>query len=151
MSNSLQPHGLSHAKLLSPSHIHYLVLVTKLSHCLASFCTPRPNMSAISVITWLPNFQFQSAMIKCASIFGVLENFVILLIELVNFCFFDINGWSIPLDYCDVEQFVLETNWDHYDIFEVSPSTAFWTLVDYEGYFVSSKGFWPTIVDIMVV
>ena len=29
------------------------------------------------------------------------------------------------------------------------PSTAFWTLVDYEGYSVSSKGFLPTLVDIM--
>ena len=31
------------------------------------------------------------------------------------------------------------------------PSTAFWTLVDYDGYSVSSKGFLPTIVDIMVI
>ena len=31
------------------------------------------------------------------------------------------------------------------------PSTAFQTLVDYEGYFVSSKGFLPTVVDIIVI
>ena len=31
------------------------------------------------------------------------------------------------------------------------PSTAFWTLVDYEGYSISSKGFLLTIVDIMVI
>ena len=31
------------------------------------------------------------------------------------------------------------------------PSTAFWTLVDYEGFFVSSKGFLPTLADIMVI
>ena len=31
------------------------------------------------------------------------------------------------------------------------PSTAFWTLVDYEGYSISSKGFSPTVVDIMVI
>ena len=31
------------------------------------------------------------------------------------------------------------------------PSTAFWTLVDYEGHSISSKGFLPTGVDIMVI
>ena len=37
-------------------------------------------------------------------------------------------------------------NWDHSVIFS---STAFWTLVDYEVYSISSKGFLPTVVDIM--
>ena len=27
------------------------------------------------------------------------------------------------------------------------PHNAFWTLVDYEGYSISSKGFLPTVVD----
>ena len=31
------------------------------------------------------------------------------------------------------------------------PSTAFWTLVDYDSYSISSKGFSPTVVDIMVI
>jgi len=31
------------------------------------------------------------------------------------------------------------------------PSTSFWTLVDYDGYSISSKGFLPTVVDIMVI
>ena len=31
------------------------------------------------------------------------------------------------------------------------PSTAFQTLVDYEGYSISSKGFLPTVVDIIVI
>ena len=31
------------------------------------------------------------------------------------------------------------------------PSTAFRTLVDYEGYSISSKGLLPTVVDIMVI
>ena len=33
----------------------------------------------------------------------------------------------------------------------LQPSTAFQTLVDYEGYSISSKGFLPTVVDIMVI
>ena len=31
------------------------------------------------------------------------------------------------------------------------PSTAFWTLVDYDDYSISSKAFLPTVVDIMVI
>ena len=31
------------------------------------------------------------------------------------------------------------------------PSTAFQTLVDYDGYSISSKGFLSTVVDIMVI
>ena len=31
------------------------------------------------------------------------------------------------------------------------PSTVFEILVDYEGYSISSKGFLPTVVDIMVI
>ena len=31
------------------------------------------------------------------------------------------------------------------------PSTAFWTLVDHDGYSISSKGFLPAVVDIMVI
>ena len=31
------------------------------------------------------------------------------------------------------------------------PSTAFRTLVDHDGYSISSKGFLPTVVDIMVI
>ena len=31
------------------------------------------------------------------------------------------------------------------------PGTAFWTLVDHDGYSISSKGFLPAVVDIMVI
>ena len=31
------------------------------------------------------------------------------------------------------------------------PGTAFWTLVDCEGYSISSKGFLPTVVDVTVI
>ena len=33
---------------------------------------------------------------------------------------------------------------------KLDPSIAFWTLVYYDGYSISSKGFLPTVVDIMV-
>ena len=34
---------------------------------------------------------------------------------------------------------------------KLQPSIAFQTLVDSEGYSISSKGFLPTVVDIMVI
>ena len=40
---------------------------------------------------------------------------------------------------------------DHSVILRLYPSNAFWTLVDYDGYSISSKGFFPTVVDIMVI
>ena len=36
-------------------------------------------------------------------------------------------------------------------IFDIDSSTAFRTLIDYEGYSISSKGFSPTVVDTMVI
>ena len=69
-----------------------------------------------------------------------------------NFSFFSITGWSIDLDYCDIEWFALETNGDHSVVFEIS-STYFLSdsFVDYDGYSISFKGFLPTVVDIMVI
>ena len=36
-------------------------------------------------------------------------------------------------------------------IFEIASSTAFHSFVDYDGYSISSEGFLPTVVDIMVI
>ena len=53
---------------------------------------------------------------------------------------------------CDIEQFALETNRDHSVIFEITPKYCISdSFVDYEGYSISSKGFLPTVVDIMVI
>ena len=43
-------------------------------------------------------------------------------------------------------------NRDHSAIFEIAPKYCISdSFVDYEGYFISSKGFLPTVVDIMVI
>ena len=43
-------------------------------------------------------------------------------------------------------------NWDHSVIFEIVPKYCILdSFVDYEGYSISSKGFLPTVVDIMVI
>ena len=50
-------------------------------------------------------------------------------IERFNFSFLGISGWGIDLDYYDIEYFALETSRDHSVVFEIVPSTAFWTLL----------------------
>ena len=59
---------------------------------------------------------------------------------------------SIDLDYHDIEWFTLEVNREIIlSLLRLHPSTAFWTLVDYEGYSTCSMGFLPAVVDIMVI
>ena len=56
------------------------------------------------------------------------------------------------MDYCDIEWFALETNRDHSVIFETPSKYCISnSFVDYEGYSISSKGFLPIVVDIMVM
>ena len=70
----------------------------------------------------------------------------------LNFSFFGFSGWGIDLDYCDIEWFALETNRDHSVVFEIAPKHCISdSLVDHNGYSISSKGFLPTVVDIMVI
>ena len=61
--------------------------------------------------------------------------------------------WSdTDLDYCDIEWFALETNRDHSVVSEITSKYCILdSFVDYDGYFISSKGFLPTVVDIMVI
>ena len=59
---------------------------------------------------------------------------------------------GIDLDYCDIEWFALETNRDHSVVFEIASKYCILdSFVDHDGYSISSKGFLPTVVDIMVV
>ena len=61
--------------------------------------------------------------------------------------------WSgHSLGYCDIEWFALEMNRDHSVIFEISSKYCISdSFVDYDGYSISSKGFLPTVADIMVI
>ena len=70
--------------------------------------------------------------------------------EPFNFSFFSITGWGIDLDYCDIEWLALETDRDHSVVFEVAPKYCISdSFVDHDGYSISSKGFLPTVVDMM--
>ena len=66
-------------------------------------------------------------------------------IEPFNFSFFGISSWGIDLYYCDIEWFALEMGQDHSVIFETALKYSISdSFADYEGYFISSKGFLPT-------
>ena len=56
------------------------------------------------------------------------------------------------LDYCDIEWFALETNRDHSVIFEIASKYSISdSFIDFDGSSISSKGFLPIVVDIMVI
>ena len=63
-----------------------------------------------------------------------------------------ITGCSIDLDYSDIEWFALATNRDHCVVFEIASKYCISdSFVAHDGYSISSKGFLPTVVDIMVI
>ena len=54
--------------------------------------------------------------------------------------------------YWDIEWFALEMNQDCSVVFEIAPKYYISdSVVDYKGYSISSKGFLPTVVDIMAI
>ena len=61
-------------------------------------------------------------------------------------------GLGIDLDYHDIEWFALEMNRGHSVVFEIASKYCILdSFVDYDGYSIPSKGFFPTVVDIMVM
>ena len=72
-------------------------------------------------------------------------------VNILGISFFSVTGWGIDLDYRDIEWFA----WRRTEIIllflRLHSSTTFWILFDYGGNSISSKGFLPTVVDIMVI
>ena len=61
-------------------------------------------------------------------------------------------GKGIDLHCCDIEWFALVSNRDHSVISDIAAKYYILdSFVDHEGYSISSKGFLPTVVDIMVI
>ena len=118
-------------------------LLTKLYFCPASFCTPRPNLPVISSYFCIPMPYDED------DIF-----FLVLVLEgLVG-----LHGtsqlqllWYQRLGH-RLGWFASEINWDHSVIFKIAPQYFIsGSFVDSEGYSISSKGFLPILVDIMVI
>ena len=88
------------------------------SLCPASFCTPGQTGLLPQVISWLPTFAFQSPMMI---FFGCqFQKVLYIFIEPFRFSFFNIIGWGIDLDYCDIERFALQMNRDPSVTFEIA-------------------------------
>ena len=58
--------------------------------------------------------------------------------------------WGVYLHYNDIEWFALEMSRDHSVVFELASKYCN-SFVEYDGYSISSEGFLPTVVDIMVI
>jgi len=59
---------------------------------------------------------------------------------------------GLDLDYRDIELFALEMNRDHSVVFEIASKYCISnSFVDHDCYAISSKGFLPAVVDIMVI
>ena len=56
------------------------------------------------------------------------------------------------MEYHDAVRFALQMNRDHSVILEIASKYSISdSFVDHDGYSISSKGFLPTVVDIMVI
>ena len=73
-------------------------------------------------------------------------------VDILGISVFSITGWGIELHYSDIEWFALEMNRDHSIVFEIASKYCISdSFVDHDGYSISSEGFLPTVVDIMVI
>ena len=122
------------------------------SLCLASFCAPSPNMPVtpgVSTSYFCVPFPYDEKDIFFGCQF---QKGLQVFAEPFNFSFFSITGWHIDLDYCDIEWFSLEMDRVHSVVLKMAPKYCISdSLVYYEGYSISSKGFFPTVVDITVI
>ena len=119
--------------------------------CPASFCTPRPNLPVTPGISWLPTFAFQSPIMK-RTLFWVLviEDLVGLhrTIQLQLLQCYWLGHRRGLLWYWMV---CLGDEQRSFCFFEIASKYCISaSFVDHDGYSISSEGFLPTVVDIMV-
>ena len=89
---------------------------------------------------------------KRTSVFVLVLEAPVGLIEPFIFSFFSITGWGTDLDFSNIEWFALEKNRDLSVTFEIASKYCISdSFVDYEGYSFSSKGLLPTVVDIIFI
>ena len=135
-----------------------------ISLCPASFCTPRPNLPVAPDVSWLPTFSLQSPIMKRTSFLGVvLEGLVGLhrTVQLqllrrywsghrLRFPWY----WMVCLGN---EQRLFCCFWDCIQVLHLRPFCGLIGLLHFFFFFffffnsISSKGFLPIVVDIMVI
>ena len=122
-----------------------------ISLCPASFCTPRPNLPVIPRVSWLLTFAFPYPIMKRTSfLMLVLEGLVGLhrtvQLQLLQHYW---SGHGLGLLWCwMVYLWNEQRSFCHWDCTQI---LNFRLFVDDEGYSISSKGFLPRAVDIIVI
>ena len=122
------------------------------SLCPASFCTPRPNFKFACYSRYFLTSYFCIPVMKRTSFFRVSSKrsyrssqnrstsaSSVLLVGAQTWITMILNG--LPWKRTEIILSFLRLH----------PSTAFQTLVDHDVYSISSKGFLPVVVDIMVI
>ena len=102
------------------------------SHCSDFIPLPPPHTQRIEGPDILVNFLFVSSKGIRTPLFQHLFVFMVMITVILN---------GLPWKRTDIILSFLGLH----------PSTAFWTLVYYDDYSISSKEFLPTVVDIMVI
>ena len=124
------------AKLLAIDLIHFVL----------------QGQSRLSLQVSLDFLLLQSPIMKRTSFGGVSSRRFVGLHRTVQLSFFSVTGWGRDLDNCDIEWLALETNRDHSVLFEIASKYCILdSFVNCEVYSISSKGFLPTIVDIIII
>jgi len=123
-----------------------------ISLCPASFWTPRPNLPVTPGVSWLPTFAFQSPIMKRTS-------FLVLILEgLVGL--HRTTQFQLLQHYLSGHRLGLPWYWMVCLGNEQRSFCRFWDCIQVlhfrlfcwlYGYSISSKGFLPTVVDIMVI
>ena len=124
------------------------------SPCPASFCTLKPNLPITPDISWLRTFAIQSPVMNRTSFFlvlvlaGLLDLHRIDQLQLLSASVVGAKSWisvmlnGLPWKWTEIILSFLRLQ-SKYCISE--------SFVYYEDYSISSKGFFPTVVDIMVI
>ena len=122
---------------------------TLLGICPTSFCTPRSNLPITAGISWLPTFASQSPILKSISFLMIVLEGLVCLHRAIQLQLL----WHSWLGHKLGLLNSLFWKWTEISLsfLRLHPSNSYQTLVGYEGYSISSKGFLPTIVYIMVI
>ena len=123
-----------------------------ISLCPTSFCIPRPNLPVTPGVSWLPTFAVQFPIMKRTSFSSVsLEGLV---------GFHRTVQLQLLQHYWSGHRLGLLWYWMVWLGNKQRSFSCFWVAVKYcildsfvdcDGYYISSKGFLPTVLDIMVI
>ena len=121
-----------------------------ISLCPTSFHTPKPNLPVTPDVSWLPTFAFQSPVMKGYLFWVLILKGLIGLHRTVQLLQHYWLGHRLGLLW--YWMVCLGNNRDHSVIFEIASKYCISDcFVDHDAYSISSKGFLPTVVDIMVI